>query len=137
MLFCSLCVFFLTVKLFYTMKLIYFEKSFILVFGFIIPSFFSFARIIERRKFPTLKLIFYAPKPKSLVLQAFLKKEKERKLQYQWYHNFRSYLVRERRLELPRRLTHAPQTCLSTCSSTLAWPEGMSYYSRYEENVKS
>ena len=29
-------------------------------------------------------------------------------------------LVRERRLELPRRLTHAPQTCLSTCSSTLA-----------------
>ena len=87
--------------------------------------------------FSTLKLIFYAPKPKSLVLQAFLKKEKERKLQYQWYHNFRSYLVRERRLELPRRLTHAPQTCLSTCSSTLAWPEGMSYYSRYAENVKS
>ena len=30
-------------------------------------------------------------------------------------------LVRERRLELPRRLTHAPQTCLSTCSSTLAY----------------
>ena len=29
-------------------------------------------------------------------------------------------MVRERRLELPRRLTHAPQTCLSTCSSTLA-----------------
>ena len=33
-----------------------------------------------------------------------------------------SVLVRERRLELPRRLTHAPQTCLSTCSSTLAYP---------------
>ena len=31
------------------------------------------------------------------------------------------FLVRERRLELPRRLTHAPQTCLSTCSSTLAY----------------
>ena len=30
-------------------------------------------------------------------------------------------LVRKRRLELPRRLTHAPQTCLSTCSSTLAY----------------
>ena len=29
-------------------------------------------------------------------------------------------MVRERRLELPRRLTHAPQTCLSTYSSTLA-----------------
>lgn len=131
----SLCT--VTLKFFSTMKQIYFENSFIVVFGFIIPSFFSFARIIERRKFPTLKLIFYAPKPKSLKVQGFLQKEKERKLQYQWYHNFRSYLVRERRLELPRRLTHAPQTCLSTCSSTLAWPEGMSYYSRYEENVKS
>ena len=83
------------------MKLIYFEKSFILVFGFIIPSFFSFARIIERRKFPTLKLIFYAPQPKSLVLQAFLKKEKERKLQYQWYHNFRSFVVGIEGLEPP------------------------------------
>ena len=31
------------------------------------------------------------------------------------------FLVRERRLELPRRLTHAPQTCLSTYSSTLAY----------------
>ena len=30
-------------------------------------------------------------------------------------------MVRERRLELPRRLTHAPQTCLSTYSSTLAY----------------
>ena len=30
------------------------------------------------------------------------------------------FALRERRLELPRRLTHAPQTCLSTCSSTLA-----------------
>ena len=25
--------------------------------------------------------------------QGFLQKEKERKLQYQWYHNFRSYVV--------------------------------------------
>ena len=32
----------------------------------------------------------------------------------------KSSLVRERRLELPRHLTHAPQTCLSTCSSTRA-----------------
>ena len=30
-------------------------------------------------------------------------------------------LVREMRLELTRRLTHAPQTCLSTYSSTLAY----------------
>ena len=36
------------------------------------------------------------------------------------------FLVRERRLELPRRLTHAPQTCLSTCSSTLAYIAGAS-----------
>ena len=34
---------------------------------------------------------------------------------------FGPIMVRERRLELPRRLTHAPQTCLSTCSSTLAY----------------
>ena len=30
------------------------------------------------------------------------------------------FMVREMRLELTRRLTHAPQTCLSTYSSTLA-----------------
>ena len=83
------------------MKLIYFEKSFISVFGFIIPSFFSFARSKERRKLPTLKLFFYAGKPKRLVIQGFLQKEKERKLQYQWYHNFRSYLVGVRWLEHP------------------------------------
>ena len=35
-----------------------------------------------------------------------------------------SFLVRERRLELPRQLTHAPQTCLSTGSSTLAYYAG-------------
>ena len=40
------------------------------------------------------------------------------------------FLVRERRLELPRRLTHAPQTCLSTCSSTLA-------YSRCSGSIES
>ena len=34
-------------------------------------------------------------------------------------------LVRERRLELPRRSTHAPQTCLSTSSSTLAYITGL------------
>ena len=48
----------------------------------------------------TMKLFFYAPQPKSLVLRAFLIKRKERKLQYQWYHNFRSYLVQVARLEL-------------------------------------
>ena len=47
----------------------------------------------------TMKLFFYAPQPKSLVLQAILIKRKERKLQYQWYHNFRSYLVAEEGFE--------------------------------------
>ena len=46
-----------------------------------------------------MKLFFYAPQPKSLVLRAFLTKRKERKLQYQWYHNFRSYMVRDEGLE--------------------------------------
>ena len=31
------------------------------------------------------------------------------------------HMVREMRLELTRRLPHAPQTCLSTYSSTLAY----------------
>ena len=33
--------------------------------------------------------------------QGFLQKEKERKLQYQWYHNFRSYLVEAGGVEPP------------------------------------
>ena len=41
------------------------------------------------------------------------------------------YLVREMRLELTRRLTHAPQTCLSTYSSTLAYAlKGKSNYTQ-------
>ena len=39
----------------------------------------------------------------ALIPQGFLDIEKERKLQYQWYHNFRSYLVRATGLE-PARL---------------------------------
>ena len=46
-----------------------------------------------------MKLFFNAPSRKSLVLWAFLIKRKERKLQYQWYHNFRSYLVEVTGLE--------------------------------------
>ena len=37
------------------------------------------------------------------MAQGFLQKEKERKLQYQWYHNFRSYLVRATGLEPARK----------------------------------
>ena len=42
---------------------------------------------------PTMKLIFYSVVSKKLILQGFLDIEKERKLQYLWYHNFRSYMV--------------------------------------------
>ena len=46
-----------------------------------------------------MKLFFFATQPQSLVLQAILIKRKERKLQYQWYHNFRSYLAGAEGLE--------------------------------------
>ena len=44
--------------------------------------------------FDTIKLIFYVIMSEILILQGFLSIEKERKLQYGWYHNFRSYMVR-------------------------------------------
>ena len=47
-----------------------------------------------------MTFILFSRKPKTLVLRAFLIKRKERKLQYQWYHNFRSYMVEARRVEL-------------------------------------
>ena len=51
--------------------------------------------------FDTMKLIFCAIMSEALIPQGFLDIEKERKLQYHWYHNFRSYLVGVGRLELP------------------------------------
>ena len=48
--------------------------------------------------FDTMKLIFSAKVSENLIQQGFSDIEKERKLQYQWYHNFRSYLVRVARL---------------------------------------
>ena len=50
--------------------------------------------------FDTIKLILYVIVSKALISQGFLDIEKERKLQYRWYHNFRSYVVEVRRLEL-------------------------------------
>ena len=50
--------------------------------------------------FDTMKLIFYNIVVQTLTPQGFSDIEKERKLQYQWYHNFRSYVVRVARLEL-------------------------------------
>ena len=43
--------------------------------------------------FDTMKLIFSAKVLETLITQDFLDIEKERKLQYLWYHNFRSYVV--------------------------------------------
>ncbi len=43
--------------------------------------------------FDTMKLIFSAIVPQALIPQGFSDIEKERKLQYLWYHNFRSYVV--------------------------------------------
>ena len=43
--------------------------------------------------FDTMKLIFSAKVSEILILQGFSDIEKERKLQYLWYHNFRSYVV--------------------------------------------
>ena len=50
--------------------------------------------------FDTMKLIFCAKIAESLIPQWFWGIEKERKLQYQWYHNFRSYMVGMTRFEL-------------------------------------
>ena len=43
--------------------------------------------------FDTMKLIFSAKVSETLMTQGFRDIEKERKLQYQWYHNFRSYMA--------------------------------------------
>ena len=119
MLFCCLCVFFLTVKLFYTMKLIYFEKSFISVFGFIIPSFFQFCKDHRAEKISHTETYLLCLTAKKPCVTGIFEKEKERKLQYQWYHNFRSYLVWVSIVDLSvadlRRLTSQSDTklCLS------------------------
>ena len=55
------------------------------------------------------------------ALRLFYKKSRSKQ------HKTYSDLVRERRLELPRRLTHAPQTCLSTYSSTLAYISALTH----------
>ena len=49
--------------------------------------------------FDTMKLIFCAKASKRFMPEWFTDIEKERKLQYQWYHNFRSYVVEMRGVE--------------------------------------
>ena len=50
--------------------------------------------------FDTMKLIFYSVVSKALMPQGFSNIEKERKLQYLWYHNFRSYLNADYNLDM-------------------------------------
>ena len=50
--------------------------------------------------FDAMKLIFSTKVSENLVPQGFLNIEKERKLQYLWYHNFRSYVVETTGLDL-------------------------------------
>ena len=57
--------------------------------GFESPN-FDFGEV----DFDTMKRIFCTETVENLMPQGFGNIEKERKLQYQWYHNFRSYLVR-------------------------------------------
>ena len=52
--------------------------------------------------FDTMKLIFYAIMSKTIIPQSFLDIEKERKLQYLWYHNFRSYVCKNPNFEMLR-----------------------------------
>ena len=63
--------------------------------GRFMSSYFDFCVV----KFDTLKLIFFAKTTETLMPQGFLGIEKERKLQYLWYHNFRSYMVEPRGIE--------------------------------------
>ena len=55
--------------------------------------------------FDTMKLIFSAIVSQILMPQGFLYIEKERKLQYQWYYNFRSYVVEMGGIEPPSEST--------------------------------
>lgn len=80
MLFCCLCVFFLTVKLFYTMKLIYFEKSLILVFGFIIPSFFQFCKDHRAEKISHTETYLLCPTAKKPCVTGIFEKRKRTKV---------------------------------------------------------
>ena len=83
----------------------------------------------------TMKLFFCVAQQKSLVLQAFLIKRKERKLQYRWYHNFRSYLVEARGIE-PLSENHLIQLSPSAVRllgvpSRIAGGQAMRYGSHY------
>ena len=90
----------MTMKLIsFTMKLFFWEKFhcdlMVIIMGRFESLNFDFCVI----NFDTMKLIFSAKVSETLMTQGFRDIEKERKLQYQWYHNFRSYMVEPRGIE--------------------------------------
>ena len=74
--------------------------------------------------FDTMKLIFSAIVSQILMPQGFLYIEKERKLQYLWYHNFRSYVVRVAGLEPTASWTRTMR------ATSCATPGNLLYYNR-------
>ena len=82
-----------------TMTLIFKMSVMVIYFGVKQVEFKSFNFNFSAFNFDTIKLIFSAKASQTLMPQSFLEIEKERKLQYQWYHNFRSYVVRVTGLE--------------------------------------
>ena len=57
----------------------------------------------------------------TLISQGFSDIEKERKLQYQWYHNFRSYMVRVAGVEPVHLSAQDPKSCVSANSTIPAY----------------
>ena len=76
----------------FTMKLFFWEKFHCDLMAIKMGRFESLNFDFGVVNFDTMKLIFYAIMSEALIPQGFLDIEKERKLQYHWYHNFRSYM---------------------------------------------
>ena len=66
--------------------------------------------------FDTMKLIFCVKTAEPHIPRGFWSIEKERKLQYQWYHNFRSYVV---------EMAGVGPLCLSTRSAAAFYAQLM------------
>ena len=75
--------------------------------------------------FNTMKLIFSARVSETLMPQGFLDIEKERKLQYQWYHNFRSYVVEMTRFELAASTSRTWRATICATSRNFVKSVGM------------
>ena len=74
----SLCT--VTLKFFSTMKQIYFENSFIVVFGFIIPSFFQFCKDHRAEKISHTETYLLCPTAKKPCVTGIFEKRKRTKV---------------------------------------------------------